>query len=247
MAARRRRSPATGLLVVLVVLGVLAGALLALDRALHAYTERRVASELQSSLALAALPTVDIHGFPFLTQAARNHFPRVDLTASGVSGSRSPGEPPVEIETLQAELYDVRTSQGYQRVTAGHLDGRAILAYHSLAAYSENPLGYGGNDGGPGRVQTMVSAPVAGELLNATLSGVVAVDEPNQQVLLTEPAVEVVGLALGDQLVDRLAERFLDPIPVGSLPLGLRLTGLEATESGIVARVTGDDVLLQEG
>ena len=243
MGARRRRSLATGFLLVALLL---AGALLVLDRGLHAYAERRVASELQTSLALDAPPTVDIRGFPFLTQAARNHFPRVDLTASGFSGSRSPGEPPVEIETLQAELYDVRTSEGYRRVTAGRLDGRATLAYDSLAAYSENPLSYGGNADGSGRVQTTIPAPIGGDLLMATLSGVVTVDEPNQQVLLTEPSVEVVGLTLAEEVVGRLAERFLDPIPVGSLPLGLRLTGVEATETGIVARVTGIDVLLQQ-
>lgn len=243
MATRHRRGPAIGLLVVLLV----AGALLGLDRGLHAYVERRVAAELQSSLALETPPTVEILGFPFLTQAARNHFPRVDLTASGISGSRSPGEPPVEIDTLQAELYDVRTADGYRRITAGRLDGRATLAYDSLAGYGENPLSYGGNPGGPGRVQTTVSAPVAGDLLGATISGVVAVDEPNQLVVITEPSVEVVGVELGDEVVNRLAERFLEPIPVGSLPLGLRLTGVEATEAGIIARVTGTDVLIQEG
>lgn len=244
MAARRRRSPATGSLIVLLLL---AGALLALDRGLNAYAERRVTSELQSSLALDAPPEVEIRGFPFLTQAVRNHFARVDLTASGVSGSRSPGEPPLEIRMLQAELYDVRTADGYRRITAGRLDGRATLAYDSLASYSENPLGYGGNDGGPGRVQTTVAAPVGGDLLNATLSAIVVVDEPNQQVVLTEPSIEVVGMALGDEVVDRLADQFLEPIPVGSLPLGLRLTGVEATETGIVARVSGTDVLIRQG
>jgi hypothetical protein len=243
MAARRRRGPAIVLLAVLLV----AGALLGLDRGLHAYVERRVAAELQSSLALEAPPTVEILGFPFLTQAARNHFPRVDLTASGVSGSRSPGEPPIEIETLQAELFDVRTAQGYRRVTAGRLDGRATLAYDALAGYTENPLTYGGNFGGPGRVQTTVTAPIGGDLLAATISGVVAVDEPNQQVVITEPSVEVVGIELGEEVVARLAEQFLEPIPVGALPLGLRLTGVEATETGIIALVTGTDVLIQEG
>lgn len=244
MAARRAGRRAGGLLLVLLLL---AGALLGLDRGLHAYAERRVAAELQSSLALGSAPTVEIRGFPFLTQAARNHFPRVDLTASGVSGARSPGEPPLEIETLQAELHDVRTADGYRRVTAGRLDGRAVVAYDALAGYSENPLSYGGSSRGPGRVQTKVSAPVGGDLLAATVSGIVTVDEPNQQVLITEPAVEVVGVELGDEVVDRLAERFLEPIPVGVLPLGVRLTGVEATESGLVARVTGTDVVLQEG
>lgn len=244
MASGRAGRRAGGFVLVLLLL---AGALLGLDRGLHAYAERRAATELQNSLALRSPPDVDIRGFPFLTQAARNHFPRVDLTASGVSGSRSPGEPPLEIETLQAELYDVRTEDGYRRVTAGRLDGRAVLAYDALRGYNENPLSYGGSSGGPGRVQTKVSAPVGGDLLAATLSGVVTVDEPNQQVVITEPSVEVVGVELGDEVVERLAERFLDPIPVGPLPLGLRLTGVEATETGMVARVTGTDVVIQQG
>ena len=244
MASSRAGRRAGGFLLVMLLL---AGALLGLDRGLHAYAERRVAAELQSSLALGALPKVEIRGFPFLTQAARNHFPRVDVTASGVAGSRSPGEPALEIETLQAELHDVRTEDGYRVVTAGRLDGRAVLAYDALAGYSENPLSYGGSAGGPGRVQTEVSAPVGGDLLAATVSGVVTVDEPNQQVVITEPAVEVLGVELGDEVADRLAERFLEPIPVGALPLGLRLTGVEATETGMVARVTGTDVLIKEG
>ncbi|GAA1433527.1 DUF2993 domain-containing protein [Microlunatus lacustris] len=244
MASGRAGRRAGGVLLVLLLL---AGALLGLDRGLHAYAERRVATELQNSLALAGPPAVEIRGFPFLTQAARNRFPRVDVTASGFSGSRSPGEPTLEIETLQAELHDVRTEDGYRVVRAGRLDGRAVLAYDALGGYSENPLSYGGSAGGPGRVQTKVSAPVGGDLLAATISGVVTVDEPNQQMVITEPAVEVVGVELGDEVVDRLAERFLEPIPVGALPLGLRLTGVEATETGMVARVTGTDVLIQEG
>ena len=80
-----------------------------------------------------------------------------------------------------------------------------------------------------------------------TLTGVVVVDEPNQQLVLTDPSVEVVGVVLSDEVANRLVEQFLPPFAVGPLPLGLRLAGVEATETGVVARVTGTDVVLQEG
>ncbi|MGI8459826.1 MAG: LmeA family phospholipid-binding protein [Propionibacteriaceae bacterium] len=246
MAERSRRSR-TPLVVVVVVL-VLAGALVGVDRGVHAYAEHRATNELQTSLATTGPPTVDIQGFPFLNQVATNRFPRIDVTASGVSGQGQGGQPGIQIQTLQAQLYDVSTANGYRKVTAGRLEGHATVGYSVLDGYTTSPISFAGNESaGPGRIKTTVAAPISGQQLNLTLTGAPTVDEANQQIVIVDPAIQIAGINLSQSVVDALAAQFLKPIPVGALPLGVRLVGVQATSAGVVAEVAGNDVVVSDG
>ncbi len=248
MAARRQRSSGRAVVVLVVVLVVLAGVLVLADQLTRSYAEKQAATRLQSSLGSTTAPTVDIGGFPFLTQVVANRFPSADVSAAGITAAPSSAAGGIQIQSLQAHLEDVRTSGGYQRATAGRLTGQATVPYSALDAYSANPVSYAGNDAsGAGRIQVTVPAPIAGDTLNVVLSGTVTVDEPNQQLVIVDPAVQVVGVDLSQQVVDALAGQFLKPIPVGALPLGLRLTGVTTTSAGVVAEVAGTDVELTGG
>ncbi len=230
------------------VLLVLAGLLVAADRGLHAYAERRVAAELQTSLATTATPTVDIQGFPFLTQVAGNRFRQVDVTASDVTGTTASGQPGLTVQTLQAHLYDVRTANRYQQITAGRLDGQATVAYAALDAVSTTPISFAGSDpAGTGRIKANVTSQIFEQSLAVTVTGTLTLDEPNQELDVVDPAVDVAGITLPQTVVSALADQFLKPIPVGALPLGVRLTGVQATGSGIVAELGGTDVVVSGG
>lgn len=87
-----------GLLITLVVLAVL---LVGADFVARAVAEDRVGAALQEPLGLATEPEVDVHGFPFLTQALAGRYDDVDLTTSGV------GVGELRDLTLNARLQDV--------------------------------------------------------------------------------------------------------------------------------------------
>lgn len=71
-----------GLLITLVVLAAL---LVGADFAARAVAEDRVGAALQEPLGLANEPEVDVHGFPFVTQALAGRYDDVDLTTTGVA------------------------------------------------------------------------------------------------------------------------------------------------------------------
>ncbi len=58
------------------------------DRCAVLYAEREAAQRLRADLDLAAAPEVEIHGFPFLTQIARQRVDRIDVAVPDVSADR---------------------------------------------------------------------------------------------------------------------------------------------------------------
>ena len=75
----------------MLVLLVLAALLAAADRYLVHLAERTVAEQAQASADLRTRPTVTIHGFPFLTQAVRGRYARIDVSAGGLFPSHTSG------------------------------------------------------------------------------------------------------------------------------------------------------------
>lgn len=69
------------LITVLVLAALLAGA----DFAVRSLAQDQVATRLQQSLKLTTPPTVDVNGFPFLTQALAGSYDDVDLTAEHIA------------------------------------------------------------------------------------------------------------------------------------------------------------------
>ena len=94
---RRRRGPSI-LLITLLVIVVL---VVVSDRVANAYAENKMASQVQSSLALSGKPDVTIHGFPFWTQLMAKDFKNVTVTASNETiNLSSAGNGALEIESL---------------------------------------------------------------------------------------------------------------------------------------------------
>ena len=69
----------------LITLLVLAALLAGADYAVRSVAEDQVASRLQQALKLPVEPTVDVNGFPFLTQALAGSYDDVDLTAENIA------------------------------------------------------------------------------------------------------------------------------------------------------------------
>jgi hypothetical protein len=160
-----------GFLVTLLVLVVL---LVGADFGARWIAEDRVATQLQSQLKLDAKPSVDIHGFPFVTQAVAGEYGSVTLTAEHIRYRQ------LRDVTLVADLGDVTLP------ARSLIDGtvRSIPAKTVTASAQVDPTDLA-------RVLGVADVTVAPETLDArrasgstaqkALSGV----DPSQAVALT--------------------------------------------------------------
>ena len=208
----------------LVVLGLLA---VGADRVAARVAAGALASQLQVSGGFDAKPDVTIHGFPFLTQAKDGRYERIDVDA----GASERGG--VRISSLDAE---VRGAQVPLRaalkgevtdVPVDGLDATAVVTYADLARASRLP----GVTirGARGRVDVTASVTVLGQTVQATASSVVSLS--GNAIVVRAQSMSAQG---GSALVLRALTGKLDlRVPVGTLPFGLRLTDVVATDAGV--------------
>lgn len=81
---------------------VLVGVLLAADYGLAAAAEYQVSKKMRTQLHLSSDPSVDIHGFPFITQAVSGDYRDIAINAMGIPVGQLK-----ELE-IDADLYNVR-------------------------------------------------------------------------------------------------------------------------------------------
>ena len=89
------------IVVVIVLVGLLVGA----DYGLAAAAEYQVSKRMRAELNLADDPSVDIHGFPFITQAIAGDYSDISINATGV-----PAQNTLRDLEIDADLHDVRVS-----------------------------------------------------------------------------------------------------------------------------------------
>lgn len=231
----------------LVALVVLAGLLVVADRVALIVAERRVASRIRTTERLASTPTVEIHGFPFLTQALDGRFTDLEVRARGL-------RPDTEI--LGAD--NVRVDRATARLRGAHLrltdalrgdvtrlpvdvvDADAVLTYADLsAALPERHLSFSTADG---RLRLRGEVTVLGEQYAA--SGLGSLEASGDRLTVTPQGVEVdagpVGLAVTPGIVQALS--FTVHV---QLPFGLRLADVRVAEDGLHLSASGRDVVLR--
>jgi hypothetical protein len=107
----------------LITLAVLVVLLVGVDFGARFVAQDRVATQLQTQLKLASTPSVSIHGFPFLTQAAAGQYPSVTLTADHIAYQQ------LQDITLTADLGDVTLpSQALIDGTVSSIPARTVTA-----------------------------------------------------------------------------------------------------------------------
>ncbi|MCW2615932.1 MAG: hypothetical protein JWN08_2926 [Frankiales bacterium] len=224
----------------LVALAVLAVLLLVADRASAALASRALADELQRSGGLSARPTVDVGGFPFLTQAVGGRYDRIEVRAEDVPA----GE--VRLAGLEAVLNGVQVPLGdalsgsVAAVPVDRVDARVRLAYDVLARRSGGrrlsvaPAG--------ARVRVTGSVEVLGQTVSATALSRVALD--GDVVVVTAESFEV-GNGVANAVLSRaLGDRFDLRVPVRGLPYGLRVEQVSVEPDGVVVTAAAVDAVL---
>jgi hypothetical protein len=210
------------LLLVLIALAVVG------DRITVRIAETAIARQAQTSADLRTRPQVHVHGFPFLTQAVDGRYSRIDVTATDLDRGG------VHVKELDATLHDVQVPLSdamhneVGAIPVSGIDATALVTYADLAHRS----GLAGVTITPaeGGVQVTARITVLGQSVRATADS--ALSLRGDRIAVTARSLRVLGQS-SPALVNALAGRLDLLVPVGTLPYGLHLTGLEATPEGV--------------
>ena len=211
---------------------VLAGGALVADRVAHSTAERRVTEAIEQNLDVAGTPTVEIGGFPFLTQLLAGS---VDDVTGAVDGVTLEG---IDATDVTIDAQDVTTSEPY---TLGSATIAATLPTASIEKIVAD------------RSQLDIAVAVDGRALTATgtvlglkLAANLVPRVEDGRLLVTVANVQVAGLTVSvDDLPRAIGDRLTDiEIPVSGLPEGLVLSDATVVADGVRITADGTDVVL---
>lgn len=228
------------LVIALVVLVLL---LLAADRVGVVVADRAAARQIRTELALAGTPSVRIHGFPFLTQAARGRFDDIQVTVTGYDSG------PLRDIDVDARLLGVRARLGdliggrVDQMPVRQISGVLSVRYADLARAS----GIRGlkitPSGGALRVSGQVQ--VLGRTVEASAAGRVTVED-NDLVITAEQA-EITGLQAPPAVLAAAARLLSFRVSPSSLPLELHITGVQIRADALAVTAEARNVILRRG
>src|SRR4051794_30752332 len=207
----------------LIVVVVVIGLLVVLDRVAVLAADRVVANRITTEQNLSQRPDVSIGGFPFLTQALAGRYDSVTLTMHDLRRATVP------VHTLSVHLSGVHVPLG--AVVHGHVSSvpvdrataKLLLTYGDLNAFLGSRH-FTVSDGGNGEVKVSATATVAGQTLSADGRARIQVRSSDLE-LTVGPGIDIT-------------------IPLGGLPFRIELVGAKATKSGVEVTATAAGLVL---
>jgi hypothetical protein len=234
---RRRRWPA-----VLVVLVVLVGAILvAADRVAVAVAQDRVATKLADQRPFSGKPSVSIHGFPFLTQAAGGTYHDIELTGPGEPVAGMVGaHVNVQLHGAHIPLSAVRTH--VDTVPVDRVVVTITLPLSELARVAGVPNLKLSSKNGDLVAQAPVSLPGLGSI---TLSGTVHLDVTSSGLDGTLSNVHALGGALPGSVNDAAKQALHLHVALPNLGFGSVAATARASGANIVFTGSARNVVLR--
>ncbi|MEU3144614.1 MULTISPECIES: DUF2993 domain-containing protein [unclassified Streptomyces] len=239
--------------ILLIIVVILGGIFVIVDRLAVNFAEGEVADRLKSTENLATTPDVSINGFPFLTQVAGGSLDEVQIGIDEYEAGTGDGKQNIRIDDLRADMRGVEFSGDFGSATAADATGTASVTYDELlktAASESTDVGpgvtasvVGLSDGGNGKIRVAVEATVLGTKLPepvTVLSSVTVVDGDTVRVQAdTLPSFG--GVEAAEARVREITdfEQRID-----GLPGGIKLDKVEVGKSGVDITVQGSDVRL---
>jgi hypothetical protein len=211
------------------------------DRVTLRLAQAAVATRIQQELRLPDRPSVTVHGFPFLTQLVAGRYRDVEVRAGGVPVPQL-AEVAVDahLRGLHAPLSQI-VSGDLRALPVDRVDGAVALPYGEIVRLA----GVGGlslsQDGEWVRVQGRVS--VLGQSFTASARARVTVRAG--ALVVTADQGSMLGVRLPATLLALVARGLSFVLPVPSLPLGLRLTGVRPAAGAMEVSARADHVVLR--
>jgi len=222
-----------------VVAGVVIGAvvvvagLLVADRVVASTTEKRAVQAIEQNLdGVVGTPTVDIGGFPFLTQVLAGSLDEVTGQVDGVTLEG------IKATDVTIDAKDITTSTPY---TAGTATISATLPTASINSIVAD------------QTQLEITVTVdgsalkaTGKVLGVTMSANLVPRVQDGKLLVDVQDIAIGGLSVSvDSLPASIGNRLNDiEVPVGGLPEGLVLQQATVVDDGVRITASGTDVVI---
>jgi hypothetical protein len=223
----------------LVLVVVLLGLGVAADRVAVHVAESQVSTRLGASSGLHGPPTVDITGFPFLTQAVAGTYDdvRIALTAAEL-GQPAGTRADVSLHGVHVPLSSV-LSGSVRTVPVDRIEGTATLSYALLSAR----LGPGTTlvrEGNGLRITRTVE--VLGQSFPLTAVGTLSLE--GRDIVVHVQKAAGVGVQVPSLVLDRAARLLGLRYAVPALPLGLTLTSVRPGGTGVDVGIGAKNAVL---
>lgn len=221
----------------LITLAVLAALLVGADRLAANAAEKAVADRLQTAYSLDREPSVQIDGFPFITQAVSGTYQDLQVTAQDISGSG------VAVDRVVVRLRDVHVpfsavvKREVSQVHAEQGTGSVLVGYDALSArLGSRHLRV--SPGQNGQVKVTGTLSVLGQAVSASTQGRLSVRGRTLLLSCGPEAADVAGhkVTLGAQFDAR--------VPLPTLPFGVKLASVTATAEGVVISASADNLVV---
>jgi len=214
----------------LIALIVLIVVLVAVDFGAKAFAENAIATKIDSS-GLGTKPSVDIEGFPFLTQVASRDLSQIDINASNFTVQQ------VVISSLHATATGVHVNGSFNGGTVDKINGTVVVSFATVTNLI--PI--------PGL--TVSADPAAGPdaiKFSSSLGGAVGKIEQLSPNKIEVQVGNLTGLAGLASLIggSTIASSYTFEIP--KLPAGLVVRSITVTSQGIVAIASAQNTTLSQ-
>ena len=218
----------------LITLLVIVVVLIALDRIGDAVAERYAADTIQKSQQLPHRPSVDITGFPFLTQLASGNFDQIVVSDNEVPvGS---GAVHFDLSTIQVRLHRVHVARTLTSVHAAVADAVATMSYQDLGrALGGATVRYAGD----GRVRATKTITILGHHVSGSISAAPAL--LNGALAFTKDRVNNIAAVVAAAL-PAIRKIFTVRLPLDGIPFDVRVRRLSVDTSGLHLALVGHNL-----
>jgi hypothetical protein len=245
---RRRGRGGTALLLTLLVL---AGLLFAADRAGAVAAEKLVARQTRKELAARHIttphdPSVDVGGFPFLTQVARGRYDRITITLRDVKTND------VTLPRLDVVATGVHASTSTLvhrdgKVTAERVTGTALLGWDTvrqlLSVSGMNASNIQVSHATGDRIKIRIPLSLAGARTTLVAVGAVQPTGNGLTVKIADVAADGGNLpAIAQTLLAAYKQQLTFKIKTPPLPYGMKVKQVHPTDAGIDVTASADQV-----
>jgi hypothetical protein len=218
------------------------------DRVAVAIAESQIASQIKSADS-AINPSVNIHGFPFLTQVISRNLQEIDISAKDI-----PTPAGVTISSVSAQAKGVHINSSFNGGTVDNILGTVLVSFSAVGAGVSNQTG--------GLADVKVSAAGKDSIhLSASIGGGVATLEETGTVKIANNHVTVTwqktggggggdngGIDIGSILSglgDNGALPNLD-FTIPKLPAGLQVKSFAVNQQGLSVTVAAHNTTLSQ-
>jgi hypothetical protein len=224
-----------------IAVGILAVLLVVADRVGAVVAARAVSKQVQNASETPNQPEVDVNGFPFLTQAFGGKYRDIrvkldDLTA----GPLHQVKVDARLRGVHAPLSEVANGH-LDSVPVDDVDGTVAVPYDQLARASGVPgLTIQPGDGG---LKLSGQFSVLGQSISASAVAKVTIGA-NGVLVVTASDPQVTGANAPAGLITALIDQLSFRVDPRRLPLGLRITGVDAGSDALTVHASGHNVVL---